>query len=85
MEGTITTGQQRYSFSTGRGVTYQIRVTLDTLPDSVLDLYAADGVTQLAENDDYGASLASYIEWTAPRPGTMFKTYGNRFTLILAY
>ena len=42
----------------------------DTLPDSVLDLYAADGTTQLAENDDYGASLASYIEWTAPRAGT---------------
>ena len=31
---------------------------LDTLPDSVLDLYAGDGETQLAEND-YGASLAS--------------------------
>jgi len=70
VDGSITTGPQRYSFIAARGVTYQIRVTLDTLPDSVLDLYAGDGVTQLEENDDYGASLASYIEWTAPRPGT---------------
>ena len=70
VEGTITTGPQRYRFTAARGASYQIRVTLDTLPDSVLDLYAADGTTQLAHNDDYGASLASYIEWTAPRPAT---------------
>jgi hypothetical protein len=70
VDGSITSGPMRYSFSAAAGTTYQIRVVLDTLPDSVLDLYAADGVTQLAENDDYGASLASYIEWTAPRAGT---------------
>ena len=69
VQGAITNGPMRYSFMGARGTTYQIRVVLDTLPDSVLDLYAADGITQLAENDDYGASLASYIEWTAPRAG----------------
>eukprot|EP01045_Picozoa_sp_COSAG04_P020141 COSAG04_NODE_2031_length_4967_cov_44.282251_1_plen_1200_part_00 len=70
--GNVRNGPVRYSFQASGGSTYQMEVVLDSLPDSVLDLYDKDGSTQLAENDDYGASLASYIEWTAPSDGTYF-------------
>jgi hypothetical protein len=39
--------------------------------DSVLTLYASDGTTVLAENDDYG-SLDSRIAYTLPNPGTYY-------------
>ena len=55
-----------YRLAATAGTTYQMTVRLDTLSDSVLTLYAADGTTQLATNDDYGDGLASYIEVRAP-------------------
>jgi hypothetical protein len=40
--------------------------------DTYLYLYKSDGTTLLASNDDYGGSLASQIEWTAPASGTYY-------------
>lgn len=40
--------------------------------DTVLELYATNGSTQLAVNDDGGDGLASRIDWTAPTNGTYF-------------
>ena len=61
-----------YSLQASGGVTYEIEVTLGELPDSVLELYAPNGREMLLQNDDYGGSLASYIEWTCPSDDTYF-------------
>merc|ERR1712070_1253908 len=70
--GTISSGPVRYTLSATAGITYSITVTLNTLPDSVLTIYDIDGTTSLVNNDDYGNSLASHIEWTAASTGTYF-------------
>jgi hypothetical protein len=44
---------------------------LDLAADTYLYLHDTDGVL-LASNDDYGDSLASRIEWTAPITGTYY-------------
>ena len=59
-----------YCLTATGGTTYQISVDLETLADSTLALFAPDGATQLAENDDFGSGLSSYLEWTAPADGT---------------
>jgi len=45
---------------------------LDMYADTYLYLYAPDGTTMLAANDDYSTSLASQIAWTAPDDGTYY-------------
>ena len=40
--------------------------------DTVLELYAPDGITRLDISDDYGGSNASLIEWRAPADGTYY-------------
>jgi putative cell wall-binding protein/5-hydroxyisourate hydrolase-like protein (transthyretin family) len=40
--------------------------------DTVLELYASDGTTLLARNDDFGFSYASRIAWRAPSTGTYY-------------
>lgn len=62
----------RYSLTAQGGRTYQIEVTLGSLSDSVLELYAPNGHDMLTQNDDYGGSLSSYIEWTCPSDGVYF-------------
>ena len=71
-QGNIDTGGTSitYCLAATGGTTYQISVDLETLADSTLTLFTPDGATQLAENDDYGAGLSSYLEWTAPADGT---------------
>ena len=54
-----------FSFEAEQGQLYQIDVSLDTLEDSVIALYDADG-QELAYNDDHADSLASRIDWEAP-------------------
>ena len=70
-EGSIDTGGStvEYCLAVTGGVTYQITVDLETLADSTLTLLTSDGA-QLAENDDFGSGLSSYLEWTAPSSGT---------------
>ncbi|MEK6901234.1 MAG: LamG-like jellyroll fold domain-containing protein [Nanoarchaeota archaeon] len=61
------------SFVAQAGITYTITTTgLGPNADTVLLLYAPDGTTLLATNDDFGDSLASQIIWQAPSDGTYF-------------
>lgn len=40
--------------------------------DTVLEIYARDGLTRLAADDNRGPGLASALEWQAPHSGTYF-------------
>ncbi len=67
-----TTDSDWFVIDTIKGATYQFSTTLGSLLDSHLALFDADGTTLLAQNDDDGNSLASFIEWKAPTGGTYF-------------
>ncbi len=54
-----------YRFSTVTDTQYEITVTLDSLKDSVLELYSTDGVTLIDSSDDLADSTASMLTWTA--------------------
>ncbi len=60
------------SFSANSGVQYTFQTTLGTLSDSTLTLFAPNGTSQLAFDDDDGGGLASLISWTAPASGIYF-------------
>jgi len=65
--------QDWVKFTAQAGGTYAIRTSgLDPAADTYLYLYGPDGTTLLAANDDYGGSLASQIEWTAPVTDTYY-------------
>jgi hypothetical protein len=74
--GEITTelGGMMYSFIAESGNTYQLDTELGTLDDTIMQLFATDGKTLIAENDDDerggGKVFDSYIEWTCPASGT---------------
>jgi Ca2+-binding RTX toxin-like protein len=72
--GNIETGKDVdwFQFTAQAGGKYVLRTSLDKLGDSTLYLYATDGTTLLASNDDDDQSLASRIEWTAPADGTYY-------------
>ena len=57
-----------FSFEARRGESYRIDVEPWTLADPFVVLYDEDAVW-LADNDDYGDSLASRVDWVAPRSG----------------
>ena len=64
-----------FSFTAQAGQLYKIDVALGTLDDSYAALLNADGWTEV-ENDDYGDSLASRINWAAPESGDYFIEVG---------
>jgi len=65
--------QDWIKFTAQSGLTYTIQTSnLGPAADTYLYLYDTDGSTLLAANDDYGGSLASRIEWTAPLTGTYY-------------
>ncbi len=75
VSGQIESGGDRdwFKFTAVAGRTYTLFTQLTTLQDSVLTLYAGDGATVLASNDDApGRGLASEIRWTAPAGGTYY-------------
>jgi subtilisin family serine protease len=75
ISGSIETGgdQDWFKFQAVAGKKYVISTTLAGLTDSVLTLYAGNGTTQLAYNDDIASNNpASRIQWTAPASGTYF-------------
>lgn len=60
-------------FTATAGMTYSMHTfDLEAASDTQLALYSSNGTTLLASNDDYGDSLASRIEWTAPASGTYY-------------
>ncbi len=62
-----------FAFQADEGQYYEIDVTLGTLQDSALDLFAADG-TWLDRNDDdyFGDSRGSRLIWQAPNTATYY-------------
>jgi hypothetical protein len=65
--------QDWLKFQAQGGVTYTLSTfDLGTAADTYLYLYDTDGTTLLAANDDYGGSLASRIDWTAPTTSTYY-------------
>lgn len=59
-----------YSFNATNGFTYIIQTFGEM--DSFLTLYATNGATILATNDDYNDSRTSRLQWTAPANGAYF-------------
>ncbi len=68
------------TFEAEAGVTYSIATTNlspaydpdGKFTDTVLELYASDGLTLLDESDDYGGNNASRLDWTATQAGTLY-------------
>ena len=70
---TIRPGEsRRWRMRAEEGAEYRIATHLFGLPDTVMHLYAPDGTTELAENDDASDGRNSEIEWTCPHVGTYF-------------
>lgn len=69
-----TLGDQDWArFTAEAGKEYLLSTrNLGVAADTYLYLYAQDGVTLLAANDDADDSVASRIEWTAPATGTYY-------------
>ncbi|MFH1906978.1 MAG: NBR1-Ig-like domain-containing protein [Chloroflexota bacterium] len=83
-------------FSAQASRVYELRTySLDINSDTYLYLYDTDHTTLLASNDDYGGSLASQIEWTAPADGIYYVLVqhwnpnvggcGTKYDLTLSY
>ncbi len=70
-----------FSFTASAGTQVTLQTALGSLGDTVMRLYAGDGLTQLAFNDDYpGIGLASHIDYTIPTWGLYYvsvEDYGN--------
>jgi murein DD-endopeptidase MepM/ murein hydrolase activator NlpD len=68
------TGDQDWvKFVASGGITYTIQTgNLGPSADTYLYLYDTGATTLLAANDDYGGTLASQIEWTAPITNTYY-------------
>ena len=54
-----------FQFDAIAGVTYEFETSAGTVRDTTLTLFAPDGTTTLAFDDDSGDDLTSFIEWTA--------------------
>lgn len=60
-------------FSAQAGKIYVLETSnLALASDTLLTLYDTNGVTQLAQNDDYGYTSASRVVWQAPKNGTYY-------------
>jgi subtilisin family serine protease len=60
-----------FEFHVDEGYTYDFETTLETLPDSWIDLYDADG-NWIDYDDDGGAGYASRLQWTSTYTGNAF-------------
>ncbi|HEY6565429.1 MAG TPA: PPC domain-containing protein, partial [Pirellulaceae bacterium] len=75
-----------FSFVASRGEHFTLATGLMTLADSELFVFAPDGTTQLAYDDDSGPGLASKINWRAPSSGTYyFRVQGKANTATGTY
>ncbi|MCC6189022.1 MAG: peptidoglycan DD-metalloendopeptidase family protein [Anaerolineales bacterium] len=60
-------------FTAQAGITYTLSTSgLGALADTYLQLYAPDGVTPLAADDDSGPGLASALTWPITQAGTYY-------------
>lgn len=63
-----------FQFLAGPGVTYTFSTILENLADSKITIWATDGTTVLATNDDFGGTQASQIQWTPPDANRFYIT-----------
>ncbi|MCH8940131.1 MAG: hypothetical protein IIC27_03270 [Chloroflexi bacterium] len=63
-----------FQFLAGPGTTYTFSTILENLADSKITIWATDGTTVLATNDDFGGTQASQIEWTPPDANRFYVT-----------
>lgn len=62
-----------FTGSAGQTIAADIDAVVNgSLLDPVLTLFDSDGTTFLIQNDDYGGSLDSYLEYTLPRDDTFY-------------
>ena len=61
-----------FRFTAVAGLVYNLETLAGSLDDTVLRLFAEDGVTTLAENDDHGIQLTSYLQWQATNDGPLY-------------
>ncbi len=54
------------------GLVYNIETRAGSLEDTILQVFASDGMTVLAENDDHGLLLTSYLQWQATESATVY-------------
>jgi uncharacterized repeat protein (TIGR01451 family) len=70
-----------FTGSAGQTIATDIDAVVNgSLLDPVLTLFDSDGTTFLTQNDDYGGSLDSYLEYTLPRDDTFYlrvRSYGH--------
>ena len=70
-----------YVFEAVGGQSYAIETAMaipgDPVEDTLIGLWDTDGTTLLESNDDFGDSLMSRIDWTAPRSGQYYITVEN--------
>ena len=71
-----------FSFEASAGSALDISTVLGTLADSTLAILDADGVTQLAFNDDSSQGLASRITFVPPTTDTYFAVVAGFPTLF---
>ncbi|MEZ6119467.1 MAG: trypsin-like serine protease [Pirellulaceae bacterium] len=60
-----------FRFSATADTDYSLYTSLDSLSDSILDLYDANG-NEIATDNNSGFGFASLIEWTAPADGEYY-------------
>ena len=63
-----------FQFLARPGTTYTFSTILENLADSKITIWATDGTTVLATNDDFGGTQASQIEWTPPDANRFYVT-----------
>lgn len=61
-----------FSFRGETGITYTATVSLGTLADSLLQVWATGGTSPAVTNDDFGNTLASQVEFTIGTTATYY-------------
>ena len=74
-----------FSFSVNEGSEITLETELVSLMDTTLTLFAPDGMTELAFDDDGGQDLASRITWIAPSSDTYYSKVASFDGLTGAY
>lgn len=63
-----------FQFLAGPSTTYTFSTILENLADSKITIWATDGTTVLATNDDFGGTQASQIQWSPPDANRFYIT-----------
>lgn len=74
----VPTDSDRFKFTATAGTEYRITTLLGSLEDSIATVFDTDGVTALAQNDNFFVgNNGSFLYWTAPTNGDYFVSVGS--------